>query len=208
MRTTITFALYAISASAILVSAAPVVPSSGNGNGNGMMIRDGGSAYTGAGGSAVGGSLAENNSAQSGGLAGGDDILGVASGNAGDGGKATSGTALGGTGATTVSYVNGQPVVTTSNGGSAYSGVGGNTNGGNINQNNNAGPYTPNAYYANGRWFYDYETVPAAGNLDALNIASGNAGDGGDSSSGNAIGGSASPVGAYGWPVNGHARYY
>ncbi|WRT67207.1 uncharacterized protein IL334_004173 [Kwoniella shivajii] len=196
MRTTITFALYAISASAVLVSAAPV---SGSYGGDVLAVRDGGSAYTGAGGSSVGGSLAENNSAQQGGLAGGDDVLGVASGNAGDGGKATSGTAFGGVGSTSVSYVNGQPVVTTSNGGSAYSGVGGNTNGGNINQNNNAGPY-----YANGRWYYD--NTDAAGNLDALNIASGNAGDGGDSSSGSAYGGSATPVGAYGWPVNGNSH--
>ncbi|WWC69393.1 uncharacterized protein I206_103332 [Kwoniella pini CBS 10737] len=195
MRTTITFAFYAISTSAILVSAAPI------NTGNSIMIRDGGSAYTGAGGSSIGGSLSENNSAQgNSGIAGGDDVLGIASGNAGDGGKATSGNAIGGVGSQTVSYVNGQPVITTSNGGSAYSGVGGNTNGGNINQNNNAGPY-----YSNGNWYY-YDNANAAGNLDALNVASGNAGDGGDSSSGNAIGGSATPLGAYGYPYNN--QYY
>ncbi|WVQ98781.1 hypothetical protein IAU59_005912 [Kwoniella sp. CBS 9459] len=178
MRTTIAFAFVAISTSAILVSAAP------------MAMPDGGSAYTGAGGSAVGGTLTENNSATKGGLAGGDDILGVASGNAGDGGKASSGTAVGGQGSAVVSYVNGQPVITSSNGGSAYSGVGGNTNGGNINNNNNAGPYYNNNGYRYG--YYGYES--AAQNLDALNIASGNAGDGGDASSGAAVGGSSVPI--------------
>lgn len=73
---------------AALVAAAPIASP------------DGGSAYTGAGGSAIGG----NNGALSTNGPGGDGLgnngeaLNLLSGNAGDGGKATSGTALGGDG--------------------------------------------------------------------------------------------------------------
>lgn len=57
-------------------------------------LPDGGSAYTGAGGSAIGGSNSQTNNA--GGLANGLSTRDVASGNTGQGGKATSGNAFGG----------------------------------------------------------------------------------------------------------------
>ena len=59
-------------------------------------LPDGGSAYTGAGGSAIGGSNSQTNKQN--GLANGLSALDVAGGNAGNGGKATSGSAFGGAG--------------------------------------------------------------------------------------------------------------
>lgn len=63
-------------------------------------IPDGGSAYTGAGGSAVGGSNSgySSSSGSGSGLANNADALKIASQNAGDGGDATSGNAFGGDG--------------------------------------------------------------------------------------------------------------
>lgn len=83
MRFTIT--ALALLSSTILVAAAPTP-------------WDGGSAYTGAGGEAVGGST--NLNGEQGGLSNGAGVLDLAGGNAGNGGKATSGTAIGGHGAT------------------------------------------------------------------------------------------------------------
>jgi hypothetical protein len=67
---------------------------------NAAPIPDGGSAYTGTGGSAVGGSNNGYASSQGGGggLGNNGDILNAFSNNAGDGGKANSGTAVGGDG--------------------------------------------------------------------------------------------------------------
>lgn len=65
---------------------------------NAAPIPDGGSAYTGAGGSAVGGSNNGYANSQNGGLGDNADVLNAFSGNAGDGGKANSGTAYGGDG--------------------------------------------------------------------------------------------------------------
>lgn len=76
-------ATFALSSFASVVFAAPL-PSYG------------GSAYTGPGGSAVGGTTSDTNN--KGGLANGLSALGIASGTAGHGGKATSGTAFGGDG--------------------------------------------------------------------------------------------------------------
>ena len=59
-------------------------------------LPDGGSAYTGVGGQAVGGSKNTNDYAN--GVGHGLDALSIASDNAGDGGKATSGNAVGGYG--------------------------------------------------------------------------------------------------------------
>jgi hypothetical protein len=59
-------------------------------------LPDGGSAYTGVGGQAVGGS--KNTNDYAGGVGHGLDVLNLGSKNAGDGGKATSGTAVGGYG--------------------------------------------------------------------------------------------------------------
>jgi hypothetical protein len=59
-------------------------------------IPDGGSAYTGAGGTAVGGNKSGYANSQGGGLGNNGDLLNAFSGNAGDGGKASSGNALGG----------------------------------------------------------------------------------------------------------------
>jgi hypothetical protein len=70
-------------------------------NVNAAPIPDGGSAYTGAGGTAVGGSkngYANSQNGGGGGLGDNADILNAFSGNAGDGGKANSGTAYGGDG--------------------------------------------------------------------------------------------------------------
>ena len=65
---------------------------------NAAPIPDGGSAYTGAGGSAVGGNNNDYANSQGGGLGNNGDVLNAFSGNAGDGGKANSGTAVGGDG--------------------------------------------------------------------------------------------------------------
>lgn len=81
MRFTIASTLFAISTLASLVAAAP--------------LPDAGSAYTGAGGQAVGGSHNTNDKAHG---MGGVDTLNINKGNAGHGGKATSGTAVGGVG--------------------------------------------------------------------------------------------------------------
>jgi hypothetical protein len=62
-------------------------------------IPDGGSAYTGAGGTAVGGNKSGyKNAYGAGGLGDNADVLNLASDNAGDGGKANSGNAFGGDG--------------------------------------------------------------------------------------------------------------
>lgn len=65
---------------------------------NAAPIPDGGSAYTGAGGTAVGGNKNGYASSQGGGLGNNGDLLNAFSDNAGDGGKANSGTAVGGDG--------------------------------------------------------------------------------------------------------------
>lgn len=81
-------AIASLLATAALVAAAPV------------PNPDGGSAYTGAGGSAIGGNNADLSTSGpvSEGLANNGEILNALSGNGGDGGKATSGTAVGGDG--------------------------------------------------------------------------------------------------------------
>ena len=79
MRFTIASTVFALSTLVTFVAAAP--------------LPDGGSAYTGAGGQALGGSHSANDYAS--GL-GGVDTLNIDKGNAGNGGKATSGTAVGG----------------------------------------------------------------------------------------------------------------
>lgn len=61
-------------------------------------IPDGGSAYTGAGGTAVGGSKSGYANSYGGGVADNADVLNIAGDNAGDGGKANSGNAFGGDG--------------------------------------------------------------------------------------------------------------
>jgi len=114
---------------------------------NAAPIPDGGSAYTGAGGSAVGGNNNEYANSQGGGLGNNGDVLNAFSGNAGDGGKANSGTAVGGDGHSGYVTRDRSCVVReadscrsfwdgnrwtpgNSNGGNAYTGVGGNSNGG------------------------------------------------------------------------------
>jgi hypothetical protein len=84
MRSTIALALF----SAVTVLAAPVAKRG-----------DGGNAYTGLGGQAIGGTSTEM-SQGSDGLADNAKILHAFSGNAGDGGKAKSGDAVGGKGST------------------------------------------------------------------------------------------------------------
>jgi hypothetical protein len=65
---------------------------------NAAPIPDGGSAYTGAGGTAVGGNKSVYANFYGGGLADNADVINLASDNAGDGGKANSGNAFGGDG--------------------------------------------------------------------------------------------------------------
>ena len=93
---------------------------------------DGGNAYTGNGGSAVGGTNTAVNSANgnSDGLADNAQVLDMFSDNAGDGGKAKSGDAHGGQGSTSYAWVNGYWVPVGGKGGDAYTGLGGNANGG------------------------------------------------------------------------------
>lgn len=79
MRSTVFAALFALVASSVVIAA---------------PLPDGGSAYTGAGGQAVGGSKYTTSGFADDGL----DLLNVGGGGAGDGGKATSGTAVGGYG--------------------------------------------------------------------------------------------------------------
>lgn len=82
MRSTIALALF----SAVTVFAAPVAKRA-----------DGGNAYTGLGGQAIGGTSTEMTQGSDG-LADNAKVLNAFSGNAGDGGKAKSGDAVGGTG--------------------------------------------------------------------------------------------------------------
>ena len=94
---------------------------------------DGGNAYTGNGGQAVGGTNTAVNSAGAGeGLVGDNaQVLDMFSDNAGDGGKAKSGDSFGGHGSTSYAWVNGYWVPVGGKGGDAYTGLGGNANGGN-----------------------------------------------------------------------------
>lgn len=96
---------------------------------------DGGNAYTGNGGSAVGGTNSAVNSAAYGsgagdGLLENGQVLDMFSDNAGDGGKAKSGDSFGGHGSTSYAWVNGYWVPVGGKGGDAYTGLGGNANGG------------------------------------------------------------------------------
>lgn len=86
MRSTIALALF----SAAAVFAAPVAKRA-----------DGGNAYTGLGGQAIGGTSTEMSQGSGDGLAGNSKVLNAFSGNAGDGGRAKSGDAHGGNGAVT-----------------------------------------------------------------------------------------------------------
>jgi hypothetical protein len=91
---------------------------------------DGGNAYTGNGGSAVGGTNTGVNSASGDGTLSNGQVLDVFSDNAGDGGKANSGDSFGGHGSTSYAWVNGYWVPVGGKGGDAYTGLGGNANGG------------------------------------------------------------------------------
>jgi len=117
-----------------------------------------GSAYTGNGGSADGGAVNDlaTTDASDGGLLGGN-LLSVLSDNAGSGGKANSGDAFGGL----IASSPGSGTKIDGTGGSAYTGVGGSANGGEVTDNS-----TP-----------------------AVKIASDNGGSGGDASSGDSYGG-------------------
>ncbi|KAK6910283.1 hypothetical protein L486_00054 [Kwoniella mangroviensis CBS 10435] len=121
---------------------------------------DGGSAYTGVGGQASGGSVQR---ISEGGLLN-LDILNIGSDNAGSGGSADSGSALGGAGGAGCTLGD---LLSGGNGGSAYTGAGGQANGGNVVEQSYGGLI----------------------NLHALNIGSGNAGNGGSANSGSAAGG-------------------
>ncbi|EIW70771.1 hypothetical protein TREMEDRAFT_17923, partial [Tremella mesenterica DSM 1558] len=119
--------------------------------------RDGGAnAYTGVGGQANGGNLYKSGSSTNHDLP--LDMLNTLSGNAGNGGDASSGNAYGG-------YVS---TTKRDGGANAYTGVGGQANGGNL---------------------YDSSTGNHNSPLDILDTLSGNAGHGGDASSGKAFGG-------------------
>ncbi|WWD17431.1 hypothetical protein CI109_101872 [Kwoniella shandongensis] len=128
-------------------------------------VPEGGSAYTGVGGQASGGSVTR---ITEGGLIN-LDILNIGSDNAGNGGSANSGSALGGagTGGCTLGQLLGGGEGATGTGGSAYTGAGGVANGGDV----------------------ITHTYGGLINLHALNIGSGNAGNGGSANSGSALGG-------------------
>jgi len=87
-------------------------------------------------------------------------------------------------------------------GGSAYSGVGGESNGGNVNKFNrlvqNPLLFHPSTLFIRvWDWKRSWNDSGLA-NLNILNIGSGNAGNGGDASSGSAVGGSGCGTGSNG----------
>jgi len=108
----------------------------------------GAEAYSGAGGDASGGDVE-----------GGDGLINLSSGNGGDGGDASSGSA--------VAY---------GKGAKAYSGPGGDASGGSVNAEKDKKP----SYYGKG-YGYGHRWSSIA------DVASGNGGDGGDASSGDAV---------------------
>ncbi|KAI9638121.1 uncharacterized protein MKK02DRAFT_42509 [Dioszegia hungarica] len=180
MRSTIALALF----SAAAVFAAPVAKRA-----------DGGNAYTGLGGQAIGGSSTEMSQGdgpfgQGNGLADNAKVINAFSGNAGDGGKAKSGDALGGKGAISYSWIDGNWVAS-GKGGDAYTGLGGVANGG------NKGEYHYDKRCFNGQcgsYGYGHNAEGLTKNLKLGQIATGNAGDGGDASSGSAVGGDVAGV--------------
>lgn len=89
MRSTI--ALLALVSTFVAAAPAPLLRQRG----------DGGSAYTGAAGQSIGGNNNDINNNAYGGLGDNAQALDILSGNAGDGGKAASGTAYGGDGSAT-----------------------------------------------------------------------------------------------------------
>ncbi|WRT66234.1 uncharacterized protein IL334_003187 [Kwoniella shivajii] len=142
------FSVFAVLSLASMVLAAPIASP------------DGGSAYTGVGGQANGGSVSRVDSAGLLNL----DILNIGSNNAGNGGSANSGSALGGAGGAGCTLGD---IIGGGNGGSAYTGAGGQANAGNVVEQSYGGLL----------------------NIHALNIGSGNAGNGGSANSGSAAGG-------------------